>query len=90
MNAAPRLVLNVLVRRACQDTTEVTLIKLSGDVAACCVMLTSTAISELLPWAAAALGQLSSRFLLIVNGFPLEAFPCDAQLAQVLTGRASS
>jgi hypothetical protein len=89
MNAAPRLVLNVFFRRACPDTIDVTLIKLSGDVAACCVMLTSTVISELLQWAATALGQLSSRFVLIVNGHPIEAFPCDAQLAQVLMGHAA-
>jgi hypothetical protein len=89
MNAAPRLVLNVLFRRSCPDTIDVTLNKLSGDVAACCVMLTSTVISELLLWAATALGQLSSRFVLIVNGHPIEAFPCDAQLAQVLMGHAA-
>jgi hypothetical protein len=84
MNVAPRLVLNVLVSRVFPDATEVKLVKLSGDVAACCVMIASTAISELLLWATTALAQLSSRFVLIVNGRPLHAFPRDAPLEEVL------
>jgi hypothetical protein len=87
MNAAPRLVLNVMVSSISADATEVKLVKMSGDVAACCVMLACTVISELLLWATNALGQLSSRFVLMVNGRPLQAFPGDAQLAQVLMGR---